>query len=131
MAHEANGTPLSRRIACGRPYSQKAASEREVKAAVLVLAAVWQRSSYRLSASIIVNGSMLVSVLRTEPALRIDTPDLVGTSSMRNGLGLRRGTPLVRQPSRFNISPIVLPLATSAEDDALSATYATRASVSS
>src|SRR5712692_1647035 len=57
-ACEANGAPLSVRIASGIPNSRKAASKIARTRAVSVFSTAWQRNRYRLCASEMVSGSI-------------------------------------------------------------------------
>src|SRR5260370_10796504 len=54
----ANGGPLSVPIASGMPYSPNPASKMACTRARSIFSTAWQRSRYRLYASVIVNGSM-------------------------------------------------------------------------
>src|ERR1700756_1809142 len=112
IAREANGAPLSVRIVSGRPYSRNAASKIACTRAVSVFSTAWQRSRYRLCASVMVNGSILSpSPVRNQP-LKSAHHTRFGPFACANGsvygATRRRFRRVTTSPSRFNSAPIVL-----------------------
>ena len=109
---EANGGPLSLRIACGSPYSRNAATKTGCTSAYVAPRRLWHRSKYRLARSESVNGSIRVpSWVRNHP-LKSVAHTAFGSRAACKGCvaaGVRRRMRrLATSPWRFRISPAVL-----------------------
>ena len=95
-ARDANGAPLSVRIARGRPHSRNADSKIARTRSPSVFSTRWQRNRYRLQASVIVSGSIRSpSPVRNQP-LKSAHHTRLGASANANGSRVRRSaTPLL------------------------------------